>query len=450
MRGIFGIIICAMVMAIMSCNDPTIVGSGLVEGEGLNVAQDTTAKLSMRTIKNDKVISLVAFRNNGDIRTQSLFPLGELNDPLYGKSTASFYTEVGLSSSSFLIDEDYVLDSLVLVLSLDTLGSYGDKAADYTVNVYRVQEALDVLDTVLSNQTFLTDDSPIGSLNMTGVSFDSVDVYSPILDSLLREPAQIRIPLSAALGNELIADTISQVNGDSLSILLKGFFVTATTSSSSMAGINITSGSLNSRLELYATRGDTTHSVYTYIIGGNRSHLFQDDISGSYLSTIVDDFTAGDSLLYLTGLNGFDTEIDLSATLIYQDYLINKAELTFTLADIPEIDQAVFPPATYLSASISNNGLYTSIDDLSIAEGSSLRNQIFGGILTEVEQDGETIQQFTINITNHLQDFLRGEKDSKMILHVTSKAQTPNTTILYGPGHSKYPVKLKVTYTLPE
>jgi hypothetical protein len=68
-----------------------------------------------------------------------------------------------------------------------------------------------------------------------------------------------------------------------------------------------------------------------------------------------------------------------------------------------------------------------------------------------LQQDTENASLLTykMNLTSHVKNILKGIESTKVYLSVYNNTANPTRTILYGPQHSSYPVKLRVTYTKP-
>ena len=62
--------------------------------------------------------------------------VGDLNDPFFGNSNLSFYTQVGLTSNSLIWGEGATTDSIVLQMIY--AGYYGDTLTPLTMKVYEI------------------------------------------------------------------------------------------------------------------------------------------------------------------------------------------------------------------------------------------------------------------------------------------------------------------------
>jgi hypothetical protein len=94
----------------------------------------------------------VAFSSNHDIiaeteridslstKAASLSLVGDLNDPFFGNTNLSFYSQIGLTSNSIKWGEGATTDSIVLQMVYS--GYYGDTLSQLTLKVNEVAESM--------------------------------------------------------------------------------------------------------------------------------------------------------------------------------------------------------------------------------------------------------------------------------------------------------------------
>ena len=89
-----------------------------------------------------------------------------------------------------------------------------------------------------------------------------------------------------------------------------------------------------------------------------------------------------------------------------------------------------------------DDGRFLALNDALIGGGN------FGGRLTEESgNNGEMIQTYTMNISSYFQEILDEVKDPVIYLRSFPKQEQGSRVVIYGPGHSKYPMKLSLAYT---
>jgi len=58
------------------------------------------------------------------------------------------------------------------------------------------------------------------------------------------------------------------------------------------------------------------------------------------------------------------------------------------------------------------------------------------------------VKKYTLNITNHIKSALKDNTyNSDLYIGILTESETPHRAVLFGAGHSQYPMKLKITYT---
>jgi hypothetical protein len=428
----------------MACNDPTIVGSDLLNEEGLNIDFSDSINLHMRTVAGEPISTLVS-----GSATQLTYMIGELNDPFFGYSKTSSISEVHLGNSTPDF-ENSVLDSAVLVIAYDSLAFYGDKSQAFDIKVYQLSQSLVDIDSLRSDETIAHESIPLGELNSYVVNtVDSVNVFDPDLDSTVLIGAHLRIPIDYNWADQILMDTTAAKSDSALVELVKGLYVEATSNGDGgYIGLGIGSNADQTELVLYYTQSDTLKTKYKYRVLGKRHIEIQHDYSGTPVEEVLDDFTMGDSLLYIQSLAGVNIELDFSEIESLGDVLINKAELELVVAELPGDDLQLYPPINnFIASKADENGELTLIDDLSTALNLGNLELYFGGLLTEEELEGITVQKYNFNLTNFAINALAGKENPTMTISAAIKSERPNRSIIFGPGHSKYPARLKLTYT---
>ena len=225
------------------------VGIGLQpDSELLNTTSVDTFAIKTYSVKADSLLT----------SNLSVFPLGRINDPVFGHTTASIYTQILLSEENvdFGNVDDISIDSVVL--SLDYEGSYGNIASN-TFQVYQIKSE-GIFPSKMecySNSIF---DTPklIGELhNYTPNISDSVTVNG------IKEPAQLRIKLEKSVGETLL----NRANGrDNASFVKRyeGLYITADMSDNYMLYIHLISNFSN--LKVYYSNVDEDSLNYEFNI----------------------------------------------------------------------------------------------------------------------------------------------------------------------------------------
>lgn len=452
-----------LIFSFVACEDSTSVGSEIFENEDLEVFFDDDIELITTTVRVDPYEN---YRTGVELNFECLdgsLPvnetanpqiqyLGVLDDPDFGKRKANIYTEVipGASPPDYL---NATLDSLVLVLAYDTSAVYGDTLQPFDVEVYRVLEDMGVTLPAFNNTEFQISEEPIAKRTNITYSLDTLSAFLPE-GEVIQEPA-IRIqfpPFILGDENHLPSDLINNpaVSADveDFTNFLQGLFITVSSESNIMMGLDITQTSLLSRLEMFYTDSDGDKEQYDYFLVGKIFNNVVSDPTGTPAEAAL--AATEQSQLYVSGQDGFDIIIDIADALRFQDFALNHAELEFTLSEPTGASAVLFPPSDKLIISeIGDNNELTCIDDMVIGVPNVLIGSLFGGVLDEVDENGTVLRKYRMNITAHVQNFLEGETTSNLLLSVDNRSENVRRSILFGPDHPTFPAKLKLTYTAP-
>lgn len=453
---------------LFSCAEPTTIGSELQDS--IDAFVTDTLSLKMTTIREEVVKT---FDPNPDAAFSS-YLCGNYRDEIMGKTSASVYTQLRVSSApdaSFYAESGSTLDSVILHIPFNFGSNYGDPEESYTFEVYKMTEPMDIGDTLYSNSTFTFDPTPIGSATFTVP--DITDTVTYILPRLITSSgtvtvndtvniaAHLRIPMSTAFAEEFInlsADNDNLNETDDLQNFINGLHIKSVdTENEGMVGLRldrlVNAASFGSGITFYyhypSTSGDTTlfrrHSIFT---SSSTTQLVAKTTSASIelspeVEAAIDVQATGDDLLYLQGLAGPNIQFEIPYADAFRNTIINKADLTLTVAS--EIDTTRNPPFQVVVATRSGEGTYLVTDDVlfAISRGTF---SIFGG--QEVE-NGE-LRQYTFNLSAVFQTLVDGGNEP-LYLRILPKQEQVSRMTVYGPEHSQYPAKLNLVYTkLPE
>lgn len=207
------VILYSVLVVLMSCSDPSEIGSDFFGGGSLDVAYSDTLTLQASTVMFDSIVT-----NNND-----RLLIGFHDDPLLGKVRASAYLTIqpnGSSSSYSLEDISSEYQRVTLTLWPDTYTFY-DTLVQQKLYVHELSEEIEPDD---DNQLYNTSRTPFyatplgsGLFRPRPTSGDSVEI---VLSDVLGE----KIYDLATEGNTWIANT-----DDFIKKILKGLLVSADT-----------------------------------------------------------------------------------------------------------------------------------------------------------------------------------------------------------------------------
>jgi len=202
----------------VSCNDPITITDipGQVE---IPILYTDTFSVNARTIEGE-ITSTYDLGVN-----YSTYLLGELDDPIFGKSTSKTYIELDFRSGTPSNFEGTTIDSAVLIIGYDNLGFYGDTTARYDIEVRRMIQQLEG-DTIESNQVWATDPTIIGSRSLIPSRYDSLEILNHVEEGVIDTVGpQLRIPLTNTFGQMLLdADEENYLSRESLLEFINGLY----------------------------------------------------------------------------------------------------------------------------------------------------------------------------------------------------------------------------------
>jgi hypothetical protein len=437
-----------MVMFILSCSDSTPVGSGILEDDEIKVQYSEDFTITAKTVLNQPSITFTGL-NNAIVNHYT----GSIRDDVFGGVEASFYFQMLYFNTATPTFTDTRFDSLVIMLELSPGLTYGDSLAKFDIEIYRLLEDISTLDTIRSNVAISREDTPVGVIRgFQPGKRDTIKVFDPISRREVSLFDVVRVPMSREFALELFNAT--DVSGSNANLVnrFNGFYLKAVTTNNSMMAFDLTQAASNNLMFMYYSRianGDTTSTRFDYFLGSTTPLNYVHDYTESEIFGKFERNVEGDDVMYVQGLSGSDVELDLTDLLKLKDQnaLINHVVLELTLAN-DRLTDSRFPTSPSLGLyKKSSSGNMRSIKDLEIGRFSGSRSILFNGNL---ETDPTTdISTYKMNITAHVKDMLKGLESSKVYLSVLDKADNPTRAILYGPQHSIYPIKVKITYTTP-
>ena len=159
----FALNICLIcLMALFSCNDPTIIGTDVISSDQADVRIMDTLTIRATTVKEDSI------QTYKSLSQFSRYLVGNFNDPLFGNTKATIFSQFRLApgfqytatDSTFFNNNNIenmntVLDSVILVLEYDSSGFFGNRLSPQNIEIYEIAEPMDNNATYYSNQEFL-------------------------------------------------------------------------------------------------------------------------------------------------------------------------------------------------------------------------------------------------------------------------------------------------------
>lgn len=369
--------------------------------------------------------------------------LGSILDPIFGKSTASFFTQLRLSQSAVSFGTNPVLDSLIL--SLKYKGYYGDTNAVMTVRVFELAEQIQLDSQYYAQQSVAIKETLLGQKTFTPDFTNDVILGEDTLAPHLRVNLGT---LTSELANKLFnAPADSMANNNSFLNYFYGLYVTAEPANSDGIIIYLDLLSSLSEMTLYY-HNDTEDSLsFEYLINsncarfGNYSHDYSLGSPAFKTQAIDKDTTLGKSICYVQALGGVKTFVRFPSIKNYYSngkIAVNEARLFLSCY---ESDPGLEVASTLVLVKRKAEGGYTITNDQ--LDGADY----FGGYY---DKDNHG---YWFRITSTIQELMRSsDPDYGLEIYVSGGAVNAQRVLLNGtspqlPSAPEDRMKLIITYT---
>jgi hypothetical protein len=373
--------------------------------------------------------------------------LGSLVDPVFGTTTASFYSQFRLSTEAPDFGTAPVLDSLVLLLKYDSI--YGDTNSLQTVRVYELSQDLYYDSIYYSNHQALNYGTMVANYTFRPNLKDSVTVIGGKLSPHLRINLN---KLTHYLGNKLLyaPEAVLATNTEFLEFM-KGLYVETVSRTSGGALLFFKLDNVLTKMVVYFHNEEEDSLHFDFLINANSARFNSFDHNGyanadpNFRSQVVfHDTTLGKNTLYLQGLGGVRTRVRFPFLKDFNNLghlAINNAILVFKNMET----DTTYPPPVKLQ-------LYNvdSLGRLGIIMDSDEGENYFDG---NYDKSSRT---YKFRITRQIQNILAGKiKNFDMYIMVNNPVSNeliPGRVILNGtqplpPASYSDRIQLQITYT---
>ncbi len=434
----------AFVGLLFSCNEEITIGSTILEDTSIDVSFTDTLDINVETVVDDTVVT---YRTGVDTRT---FLLGELNDSSFGFSKSDIYLSTQLLSGLLPSFDTLSVDSIIMIIPLDTFGQFGNDAAIHNIEVFQLIEELKVSEEnnqILSSDSFEYGTTLVGQYNNVVNHRDSVDIgLASNRDSIVKSFPQLRIPLKPDFWLPIIGDTSifnNEENSADYKEFVKGFVLRSSPDDSSMAGLNLSNNSPLNITVYYTNLTGNVQGSYLIDIGAIRTSEFMHDYSNTPVSEVLG--LVNTDFAYIQSMQGVNLSVDLSSVKTLENTIINKAQLEFFLLE--ETDPLVDPVAGLDVLFVNEGGTSTQILDSSLSNTSA---DYLGGSLESTVVGGQTLRKYELDISNHVILIARGEIENPIIsIEARNKPQRATRSIVLGQSHPDFPMRLKLVTSKP-
>jgi len=388
--------------------------SSCQETESIGLEVDPTTEIKGSLIDTITINASTVVEDSIITNTLEQYPLGYLNDPIMGKTTANIGMSLTLDPPGLTFGTNPVLDSAVLVLFYGR-EFHGDSTSKFQVEVHQLANSLTETTPHFNTKKIEYNNSVLGSKFLRFNLKDSIKVTELVKgkpDVQKSKAPHVRIQLDNAFitNNLLTAGTSILANNAALNNSINGLYLTVNKAQSTgKGGIAFFNLADSSRLEVYyknqnGTAIDTI--LQKFPIKNSTSPViadFKHDYTGTSIQTQLNNPNTKFDQTFVQGLAGLRTRIHFP----YLDKLkslgnitINKAELILTV--VGGTDQ-IMPAQRLLLYQTDIAKQRQFIPDFGTNPVVSMTDLDFGGFYDS------TNKRYKFVITTYIQDILRGK-----------------------------------------
>ncbi|MDF2438771.1 MAG: hypothetical protein K0Q95_3147 [Bacteroidota bacterium] len=425
----------------VSCNEESVVGLDVQPGSDLlNVKWSDTTTILGSTVREDSLHTDASIITTGDAL------IGTYIDPIFGKTSASLYTQMRLPGNDPDFGVNPVCDSVVLCLTYAS-DFYGKK--DRKSQRISVHQLSDKMNTDID---YFSNNSIAYNLNDLANGF----VYTPqptkkvfVMGDSLKP--HLRIPIESGFGTVILnqaATTNNLATTPSFQDFCPGLYITSDVVSTTPGDGNILHflmGDLQSKVSIYYhnNAGDSLR----YDLGFNSVGRFSSfnhhgyTTAHPYLYSQLTTSTSADTALYIQALAGTKAKLEFPHIMRWNDsgkIAVNKAELVIKVEMNPLFQKDTFsaPSKLVLFGISANNTNYIMPDALE-------SNEVFDGTYNKATNE------YHFNIARYIQQVLNGSRANTGLYLLASGGAVNANRVVVGSGSSKgsQKMKLNITYT---
>lgn len=428
-------------LMVFSCTKSTSIGGDLLDEDLIEVDIIDSSTVNMSTILGDSLITYTY----GEYLTR--YFIGNIQDPIFGNTTTELCAQVTYDATLGTPDfADATLDSIVLVLALDTAYQYLN-IEDMTLDIHRVEDDI-IADTVhYANETINYNNMALASHSFTRTGYlqpKAIVRYDASGDAVNDTLLHIRITLPNSLGQEFLDADYSDYSTASKTLdFFKGFYIKAGNGTDGIIPIRFSTNDLittaGAHIYYKDIEGKTLDYRFPFGSVGARIPLYNNDHSGSMVETALQSTDMDSDLAFIQGTEGTFAKVTFPHIKALDGIIVNKAELTFSIIETAGDDIDKYSPTPQIILAYKNEeSNYLPIDDVYLS-GTNLTNT-FGGAF----EDGNTT--YTMNISKHIQKMIDGDSSNEIYILTNRRKETPQRVVLGG-GQNTMAPSLKIYYS---
>jgi len=414
------IVTVTIVALFASCKkDWNQLGSQLVVSEELEFFSFDEQQINISVVKEDSLRSL----------NSSTSYIGYLNDPYFGKTTASLYTEFRIPST----DVDFGLSPQAdsIVLSFDISGYYGDTLSPLTLNVRQMLETI---------ETSTTDSLDVETI-VNIYSTDDFDVDAQLLNNPQQSlqsiaNSELNITLSNTFAQHFLdAGSSNFADNEVFQSFFNGLHITVDQGLENGLLLALDLLNENSKLTLYYHNESADSLSYDFQINSSADRMTR--WSHDYSATEIESALNMEhvSLGYVQGSVGLRTYVELPNLNGLKDsnYVFHSAELVIPYIST-EVDSIFYSPSKLGLAAVNSDGKLEVLTEDQNIQGSAY----FDGNRNEISQT------YTFNIARYIHKVVQEDYTNRLALYVPTSVSQPQRLIVNNNAIDSTGLRLKL------
>lgn len=426
----------ALAFALASCEKSTgEIGLDFVDGS--QFAFGTKSEVAIRT-HTEAFDSLVTLR-------PAALLVGSYQDPIFGRPTASFATQVVMSSVAPDFGTNPSVDSVFMILPY--AGWYGDTTATFHIKVQRSDSALTdsvyyAFSTAAAGET-LCDTSFVPKAGVKTLRTGTRVGETSMFLKLNRQKFQEWIVDASTTNPSVLASNAAFLE------YFKGLIVSGGPNNETMYQFN--PGDASAKVRIFYTndsiRADTSTAGLDYGVydllwtsGVQSFNMISHDRSQAAFDLAAQDTAQGESTVFVQGLGGAVVVLNLDGLRAMRDsgYVVNYAELVVPVREGSNLKYQAPGGLSVLQVKGSSKTLIRDYQRGSVGGTFSASGVLRKGA-------------YRFEITRHVQDLLGVDTTSsyRMMLIPERMASSPLRAVLHGNADAVEPMSLNLWYTKP-
>jgi hypothetical protein len=395
----------------------------------LSMGYTDTVQIKAYSIPEDSVYT----------RNLTYAQVGSMYDPVFGRTNATFYSQLFTSTTSLRFGTSPIFDSAYLYLPFKS--SYGDTLSNMTLHVYALTEG--IIDSLHSySNTTLTYDqaNPLGEITFQPKPHDSTFYNGQ------KQAPMLRIPINSNFGNYILsADTNSLNNNTEFVKYFKGICVVAEPQNTPGKGCIVTFSmpSDYSRIQMYYHNTEDTLS-YSFAITTDCSRFQNYDHNG-YAEAVpllkeqlLGNTSPGQQFLFAQGMAGVKIKIEfpyLNKWFDTEKIVVNDAQLILGNASVSDV---FANPSAVTLRGVGESGTTSPYSVIDETENSAYFDGTFN----------MSTNSYRFRLTRYIQQVLTGQVSNKGLhLIIPSASYVGTRLVLNGTESPQSDLKLYLRYT---